>query len=181
MAPTLLRSEHPDSGPIPPPTDHSPVFVDQSGARGRRLRGFGWVVGLASAMVAAALSSSLIGMQSQAPALQVPPQPSSTIASPGPSGTGLPTALGSPMGSPPPATGSAPAAGPSASHGAATGPSASHSAAAGSAKPSASASHPAGPAGGTPTAVTAHSTHSPTPQAGNHPAKPQPTAQASHH
>ncbi|KJK59970.1 hypothetical protein UK12_00475 [Saccharothrix sp. ST-888] len=135
------------------------------------MRGFGWLVGLASAMVAAALTSSLIGLQSQAPALQVPPQPSSTIASPWPSATGLPVALGSPMGSPPPATGSASASGHPVIGHPGVGASAS-----GSARP---VGTPA--ATGKPAASGAHPSHSAGATTGTHAAKPQSTVQPSHH
>ncbi|MFB7667386.1 hypothetical protein ACFC1R_26160 [Kitasatospora sp. NPDC056138] len=183
MAPPLLRSERPETGSAAPAASHSPVFVDQSGTRGRRLRGFGWLVGLASAMVAAALTSSLIGLQSQAPALQVPPQPSSTITSPWPSATGLPAAFGSPMGSPPPATGSAsaPASGhPVLGHVTGSPSAAGHPGAGASASAGARSAATAAPTG-KPAAAGAHPSHSSSATTGTHAAKPQPTAQPSHH
>ncbi|MFE0579841.1 hypothetical protein [Streptomyces sp. NPDC058874] len=72
----------------------APVFVDQSGLRGRLLRGFGWPVSVIGAILAVAMSSSLIGMQADAPAMGIPVRPSlspspvpapssSTTASPG--------------------------------------------------------------------------------------------------
>ncbi|MFD9125096.1 hypothetical protein [Kitasatospora sp. NPDC059571] len=84
-----------------PPVVHAeaaPVFVDQSGTRGRRLRGLGWLIGLASTMLAAAMTGSLVGLQSHAPAIRVPPQPSSTIPVPSahPSGSPAPSADASP-------------------------------------------------------------------------------------
>ncbi|MFI0964071.1 hypothetical protein ACH4S8_22020 [Streptomyces sp. NPDC021080] len=50
----------------------APVFVDQSGLRGRRLRGLGWLVGVICTGCVAAMISGLVGTQSQAPALTVP-------------------------------------------------------------------------------------------------------------
>lgn len=54
----------------------APVFVDQSGLRSRLLRRFGWPVSVIGAILAAAMGSSLIGMQSDAPAMGIPPKPS---------------------------------------------------------------------------------------------------------
>ncbi|MFF3605780.1 hypothetical protein [Streptomyces sp. NPDC002463] len=54
----------------------APVFVDQSGLRSRLLRRFGWPVSVVGAILAAAMGSSLIGMQSDAPAMEIPPKPS---------------------------------------------------------------------------------------------------------
>jgi hypothetical protein len=50
----------------------APVFVDQTGTRGRRLRGLGWLVGVLCAGCVVAMVSGLVGTQSQAPALTVP-------------------------------------------------------------------------------------------------------------
>ncbi|WP_406432868.1 hypothetical protein [Streptomyces sp. NBC_01589] len=50
----------------------SPVFVDRTGRRGRRLRGLGWVFGVAFVGAAVAMISGLLGTQSQAPAFEVP-------------------------------------------------------------------------------------------------------------
>ncbi|MFD7876489.1 hypothetical protein ACFV5G_20660 [Streptomyces sp. NPDC059766] len=50
----------------------APVFVDRTGQRGRRLRGFGWLVGIVCTGCVVAMISGLIGTQSQAPALKVP-------------------------------------------------------------------------------------------------------------
>lgn len=50
----------------------SPVFVDQTGRRGRRLRGFGWVFGAAFVGLALAMISGLLGTQSEAPGFAVP-------------------------------------------------------------------------------------------------------------
>jgi hypothetical protein len=50
----------------------SPVFVDQTGRRGRRLRGAGWVVGVAFVGVTLAMISGLLGTQSDAPSFAVP-------------------------------------------------------------------------------------------------------------
>ncbi|WP_339130624.1 hypothetical protein WJM95_17310 [Streptomyces sp. f51] len=50
----------------------APVFVDQTGQRGRRLRGLGWLVGILCAGCVVAMVSGLVGTQSQAPALTVP-------------------------------------------------------------------------------------------------------------
>lgn len=54
----------------------APVFVDQSGLRGRLLRGFGWPVSVVGAILAVAMGSSLIGVQADAPAMGIPVQPS---------------------------------------------------------------------------------------------------------
>ncbi|MEU2117936.1 hypothetical protein ABZ567_20305 [Streptomyces sp. NPDC016459] len=54
----------------------TPVFVDQSGLRSRLFRRFGWPVSVVGAILAAAMGSSLIGMQSDAPAMEIPPKPS---------------------------------------------------------------------------------------------------------
>ena len=51
--------------------DASPIFVDESGSRGRRLRGVGWVFGVVCSVFVAAMASNLIGTQSQAPPLPV--------------------------------------------------------------------------------------------------------------
>ncbi|MFE5791427.1 hypothetical protein ACFQ8C_02505 [Streptomyces sp. NPDC056503] len=53
----------------------APVFVDQSGLRSRLFRRFGWPVSVVGAILAAAMGGSLIGMQSDAPAMEIPPKP----------------------------------------------------------------------------------------------------------
>ncbi|WP_405916518.1 hypothetical protein [Streptomyces sp. NBC_00728] len=50
----------------------APVFVDQSGQRGRRLRGLGWLLGIICTGFVVAMVSGLVGTQSQAPGLTVP-------------------------------------------------------------------------------------------------------------
>lgn len=50
----------------------SPVFVDQTGLRGRRLRGLGWLVGIVCTGFVVAMIFGLVGTQSQAPGLTVP-------------------------------------------------------------------------------------------------------------
>jgi hypothetical protein len=50
----------------------SPVFVDESGRRGRRLRGLGWAFGVAFVGVTLAMVSGLLGTQSDAPSFVVP-------------------------------------------------------------------------------------------------------------
>lgn len=50
----------------------SPVFVDQTGRRGRRLRGLGWVFGAAFVGMTLAMVSGLLGTQSDAPTFAVP-------------------------------------------------------------------------------------------------------------
>lgn len=50
----------------------SPVFVDHTGRRGRRLRGLGWVFGAAFVGVTLAMVSGLLGTQSDAPTFAVP-------------------------------------------------------------------------------------------------------------
>ncbi|MFJ5550059.1 hypothetical protein [Streptomyces sp. NPDC093225] len=69
------RSDPSFAGPAP-----APVFVDQSGLRGRLLRGFGWPVSVVGAILAVAMGSSLVGVQADAPAMGVPPQPSTSPA-----------------------------------------------------------------------------------------------------
>ncbi|MFE6843579.1 hypothetical protein [Streptomyces sp. NPDC057686] len=64
-------SESSLAGPAP-----APVFVDQSGLRGRLLRGLGWPVSVIGAILAVAMGSSLIGVQADAPAMGIPAQPS---------------------------------------------------------------------------------------------------------
>ncbi len=71
----------------------APVFVDQSGLRGRLLRGFGWPVSVVGAILAVAMGSSLIGVQADAPAMGIPAQPSRPPApSPSPVPSLSPTA-----------------------------------------------------------------------------------------
>ncbi|WP_329388459.1 hypothetical protein OG625_33530 [Streptomyces sp. NBC_01351] len=60
----------------------APVFVDQSGLRGRLLRGLGWPVSVVGAVLAVAMGSSLIGVQADAPAMGIPAQPSRSPAPP---------------------------------------------------------------------------------------------------
>ncbi|MGX1547387.1 hypothetical protein [Streptomyces adustus] len=50
----------------------APVFVDQTGQRGRRLRGFGWLVGILCTGCVVAMISGLVGTQSRAPAMKIP-------------------------------------------------------------------------------------------------------------
>ncbi|WUH90976.1 hypothetical protein OG900_13295 [Streptomyces sp. NBC_00433] len=50
----------------------SPVFVDETGRRGRRMRGAGWVVGVGFVGVTLAMISGLLGTQSDAPSFDVP-------------------------------------------------------------------------------------------------------------
>ncbi|MFF3860008.1 hypothetical protein [Streptomyces sp. NPDC002209] len=74
-------SESSFGGPAP-----APVFVDQSGLRGRLLRGFGWPVSVVGAILAVAMGSSLIGVQADAPAMGIPAQrPPAPSRSPAPS------------------------------------------------------------------------------------------------
>jgi hypothetical protein len=92
VRPVHTSVEHGSAHQAPPDMSESslqepapaPVFVDQSGLRGRLLRGLGWPVSLAGAMLAAAMGSSLIGVQSDAPAMGVPAQPTRS-ATPSPS------------------------------------------------------------------------------------------------
>ncbi|MFC8272705.1 hypothetical protein ACFUJR_09210 [Streptomyces sp. NPDC057271] len=53
----------------------APVFVDQSGLRSRLFRRFGWPVSVVGAILAVAMGGSLIGVQSEAPAMEIPPKP----------------------------------------------------------------------------------------------------------
>ncbi len=58
---------------IPAQQGHDrPVFVDASGRRGKKLRGLGWLCGLAATGFAVALVGSLLGGNSQAPGLTLP-------------------------------------------------------------------------------------------------------------
>lgn len=73
----------------------APVFVDQTGLRGRRLRGLGWLVGAICAGCVVAMISGLVGTQSQAPALTVPgtadtTPPSQYLNAPPPAAPGAP-------------------------------------------------------------------------------------------
>ncbi|MFJ5229794.1 hypothetical protein ACIQBJ_07790 [Kitasatospora sp. NPDC088391] len=68
-----------------------PVFVDGSGLRGRLLRGLGWPVSLVGAVLAVAMGGSLVGMQADAPALGIPPQPAQSPAAPAPSPSAVPS------------------------------------------------------------------------------------------
>ncbi len=67
--PVVAESRHEEPAP-------APVFVDQSGLRSRLFRRFGWPVSVVGAILAAAMGGSLIGMQSDAPAMGIPPEPS---------------------------------------------------------------------------------------------------------
>ncbi|MFE5489080.1 hypothetical protein ACFQ7Z_03835 [Streptomyces virginiae] len=80
---------HPEwSEPASAESAPAPVFVDQSGLRGRLLRGLGWPVSVIGAILAVAMGSSLIGVQADAPAMGIPAQPSrSAVPSPSPSPT----------------------------------------------------------------------------------------------
>ncbi len=60
----------------------APVFVDQSGLRGRLLRGVGWPVSVVGAVLAVAMGGSLIGVQADAPAMGIPAQPSRSSGPP---------------------------------------------------------------------------------------------------
>ncbi|MFJ5921748.1 hypothetical protein ACIQF6_03965 [Kitasatospora sp. NPDC092948] len=88
----------------PPP---EAVFVDESGLRGRLLRGLGWPVSLVGAVLAVAMGGSLIGVQADAPAMEIPARPApaavpsaapsaSPSASPSPSPSGTPARSTSP-------------------------------------------------------------------------------------
>jgi hypothetical protein len=50
----------------------APVFVDQTGLRGRRLRGLGWLLGIVCTALVVAMITGLVGTQSRAPGLTVP-------------------------------------------------------------------------------------------------------------
>ncbi|MFI6002010.1 hypothetical protein ACIA98_16630 [Streptomyces sp. NPDC051366] len=83
----------------------APVFVDQSGLRGRLLRGFGWPVSVVGAVLAVAMGSSLIGVQADAPAMGIPAQPSRSAApSPSPVRSLSPTPSRTPSSSSSPRT-----------------------------------------------------------------------------
>ncbi|NUS13626.1 MAG: hypothetical protein HOY69_19855 [Streptomyces sp.] len=57
---------------LPEVVEPSPVFVDESGRRGRRLRGLGWAFGVAFVGATLAMVSGLLGTQSDAPSFPVP-------------------------------------------------------------------------------------------------------------
>ncbi|MEV4611220.1 hypothetical protein AB0K43_01265 [Kitasatospora sp. NPDC049258] len=102
MAPSLLRSGRRERAVAVPSAGPAPVFVDQSGTRGRRMRGVGWLIGVLTAVLAATMTTGLVGMQSQAPALRIPVQPTPGGAEPGASA--LPATVPSASLSPSPAT-----------------------------------------------------------------------------
>ncbi|MGZ9935722.1 hypothetical protein ACXNSR_38260 [Streptomyces sp. NC-S4] len=81
---SVPRSNPGTSDPAVEEPAPAPVFVDQSGLRGRLLRGFGWPVSVLGAILAVAMGSSLIGVQADAPTMGIPAQPS---RSPVPSGS----------------------------------------------------------------------------------------------
>lgn len=91
MRSTMASAQHESARPTTPETSESvfdepapaPVFVDRSGLRGRLLRGLGWPVSVIGAILAVAMGGSLIGVQADAPAMGIPPQPSrSPVPSP---------------------------------------------------------------------------------------------------
>ncbi|WP_371500980.1 hypothetical protein OG871_29605 [Kitasatospora sp. NBC_00374] len=102
------------------------VFVDQSGRRGRALRGLGWIAGLACAGFAATALTTVAGSNSQAPAMPIPTRTASSGGQKvlGESGSAAPSAAATVSASPSPSPGGAKATGkPSASASAvATGP-----------------------------------------------------------
>ncbi|MEV7983206.1 hypothetical protein [Streptomyces sp. NPDC086519] len=78
----------------------APVFVDQTGQRGRRLRGLGWLVGVICTGFVVAMISGLVGTQSRAPALRVPgtadtTPPSQYLNAPVPAAPGVAGSAGS--------------------------------------------------------------------------------------
>lgn len=89
----------------------SPVFVDQSGRRGRRLRGLGWAFGVAFVGVTLAMVSGLLGTQSDAPKFVVPAgadtlPPGQYVDAPQPAPPGkADRSTGAPRTAAPPATG----------------------------------------------------------------------------
>ncbi|MFJ7156472.1 hypothetical protein ACIQUQ_16170 [Streptomyces sp. NPDC101118] len=89
-------------GPSPEEPAPAPVFVDQSGTRGRLLRGFGWPVSVIGAVLAVAMGSSLIGVQADAPAMGVPEQPTWAPAPPTPLPSPARTRPSAPSASPSP-------------------------------------------------------------------------------
>ncbi|MFD9566082.1 hypothetical protein [Streptomyces sp. NPDC059994] len=58
--------------PVPAGDPDGPVFVDESGRRGKNLRRLGWVFGLACTCYAVMLVGSLLGGSSRAPWLGIP-------------------------------------------------------------------------------------------------------------
>ncbi|MEU6341710.1 hypothetical protein ABZ883_12280 [Streptomyces sp. NPDC046977] len=98
----------------------SPVFVDRTGRRGRRLRGLGWLLGLVLVGFVLAMISGLVGTQSHAPAFSIPStadtaEPGQYVNAPLPSAplgagpaTGAPSAAGGEAATPTGAPASAP-------------------------------------------------------------------------
>ncbi|MFG2692331.1 hypothetical protein [Kitasatospora sp. NPDC048407] len=68
--------------PLPEEALPEPVFVDESGLRGRLLRGLGWPVSVVGAVLAVAMGGSLIGVQADAPPMDIPAQPAPAAAAP---------------------------------------------------------------------------------------------------
>ncbi|PBC77300.1 hypothetical protein BX265_2043 [Streptomyces sp. TLI_235] len=102
MSTPSLQTDEPI--PVAAAAEAAPVFVDQSGARGRRLRGLGWLVGGGGLLFTAGMIGSLFGAVAQAPPLQLPeslPSPTA-VASPSPSPS--PTTSGKPKTSAKPTT-----------------------------------------------------------------------------
>ncbi|MER6448666.1 hypothetical protein [Streptomyces venezuelae] len=94
---SVPRSNPGTSDPAVQEPAPAPVFVDQSGLRGRLLRGFGWPVSVLGTILAVAMGSSLIGVQADAPAMGVPAQPSRSPApSASPTRSSPPTSPASP-------------------------------------------------------------------------------------
>ncbi|MFD9793273.1 hypothetical protein ACFWXK_20255 [Streptomyces sp. NPDC059070] len=58
--------------PVPAGDPDGPVFVDESGRRGKNLRRLGWLFGLACTCYAVMLVGSLLGGNSRAPWLGIP-------------------------------------------------------------------------------------------------------------
>ncbi|MFF4648893.1 hypothetical protein [Streptomyces sp. NPDC001380] len=118
----IEESPRPQVPSAPAEVDASPVFVDRTGRRGRRLRGLGWVVGVVCVGFAVAMIAGLVGVQSQAPSFAVPDTANTTPPS---------QYVNAPLPSPPrgtrprpgrvPAGGPGPAAGPAGAAGGATG------------------------------------------------------------
>ncbi|WP_030266454.1 hypothetical protein [Streptomyces sp. NRRL B-24484] len=105
-----------DPAAIPTGAEPAPVFVDESGTRGRLLRHLGWMVGGSGLLFTVGMVVSLFGAVAQAPPLELPdslasstavpsPQPVPTVsASPSPTSSkatqiGHPGASGKPSGS----------------------------------------------------------------------------------
>lgn len=140
MSTSSQRTADPTGTRVSPPVtagpEAAPVFVDQSGVRGRRLRHLGWFVGAGALLFTVGLVVSLFGAGAQAPPLKLPDSlRSPAAAGPVPQAPAVsPSALPSTSGSASGRSSAKPGAGHSGSPSARPGGSASRGAAATTAK-----------------------------------------------